>query len=51
MAPDEDTLRQIELEQKRKLKRKALNAEIIEQARVEYLMTKELSLIELLKMH
>lgn len=40
MGPDEETLREIELERIKKLKRKELNAELLEQARIEYIMTK-----------
>ncbi len=42
MAPDEETLRQIEREQAKKLKSKQLNAELLEQARIEYIMTRNL---------
>ena len=41
MEPDEETLRQIEIERKRKLARKEFNAELLEQAQIEYLMTRE----------
>lgn len=40
MGPDEETLREIELERRKKLKRKELNAELLEQARIEYIMTR-----------
>ena len=40
-GPDEETLRQIESERKRKLSRKEFNAELLMQARIEYLMTRE----------
>ena len=36
-GPDEETLRQIELERERKLKRKEFNAELALQARIEYI--------------
>ena len=49
MGPDEETLRQIEIERKKKLQRKEFNAELIEQARIEYLMTKDTALANLLK--
>lgn len=39
-APDEETLQAIERERKRKLQRKEFNSEMIEQARIEYLMTR-----------
>lgn len=42
MGPDEETLRQFEEEQQRKLKRKEFNAGILEQARIEYLMARDL---------
>lgn len=42
MAPDEETLRQIEEERLKKLKRKELNAESLEMARIEYIMTRNL---------
>lgn len=41
MGPDEETLREIELERIKKLKRKKLNAELLEQARIEYIMTRD----------
>lgn len=41
-APDEETLRQIEEERLKKLKRKELNAELLEMARIEYIMTRDL---------
>lgn len=41
MGPDEETLREIELERIKKLKRKELNAELLEQARIEYIMTRD----------
>lgn len=42
MGPDEETLRQIDEEQRKKLERKKLNADIIEQAWIEYLMERDL---------
>lgn len=42
MGPDEETLRQIELERIKKLKRKDLNNELLEQARIEYITTRDL---------
>jgi len=42
MGPDEETLRQIELERIKKLRRKELNNELLEQARIEYIMTRNL---------
>lgn len=36
MGPDEETLRQIEVERKRKLQRKEFNAELLEQAQIRY---------------
>lgn len=45
MAPDEETLRQIELERAKKLKRKQFNADLLEQARIEYIMTRNLLII------
>ena len=41
MGPDEETLSQIELECKKKLQRKELNAELLEIARIEYITTRE----------
>ena len=46
MAPDEETLRQIELERKKKLKRKEFNAELLETARLEYIATRNLLAIQ-----
>ncbi|MBR4641653.1 MAG: hypothetical protein IKO74_02885 [Selenomonadaceae bacterium] len=45
MAPDEETLRQIEHERAKKLKRKQFNAKLLEQARIEYIMTQNLLII------
>lgn len=45
MGPDEETLRQIEREQAKKLKRKQFNEELLEQARIEYIMTRNLLII------
>lgn len=45
MAPDEETLRQIELERAKKLKRKQFNADLLEQARIEYIITRNLLII------
>ena len=45
MGPDEETLRQIEREHAKKLKRKEFNAELLEQARIEYIMTRNLLII------
>ena len=42
MGPDEKTLREIELERIKKLKRRELNNELLEQARIEYIMTRDL---------
>lgn len=42
MGPDEEILWQIEEEQQKKLQRKKLNADMIEQARIEYLMVRDL---------
>ena len=42
MGPDEETLREIELERIKKLKRRELNNELLEQARIEYIMTRDL---------
>lgn len=42
MAPDEETLRKIEEERLKKLQRKELNAELLEMARIEYIMTRNL---------
>ncbi len=47
MGPDEETLRQIESERNRKLKRKEFNAELSLQARIEYIMARERFLSEL----
>ena len=41
-GPDEETLRQIESERQKKLKRKELNAELLEDARTEYIMSRNL---------
>ena len=41
MGPDDDTLRQIERERKKKLQRKELNSELLEIARIEYIMTRD----------
>ena len=46
MGSDEKTLRQIEIERKRKLERKEFNQELLEQARIEYLMTRKKFLSE-----
>lgn len=43
-GPDEETLRQIEVERRRKLKRKEFNAELLEQAQLNYLMNRDLIL-------
>lgn len=40
-GPDEETLRQIEQERKRKLKHKEFNAELLEQVRIEYLTARK----------
>ena len=42
MGPDEETLRQIELERKRKLQRKEFNAELLENAQIHYRMNRDL---------
>lgn len=42
MGSDEETLRQIEVERKRKLKLKEYYAELAEQAQIEYVMTREM---------
>ena len=42
MGPDEETLRQIEVERRRKLKRKEFDAELLEQAQIKYLMNRDL---------
>ena len=42
IGPDEETLRQIELERKKKLRRKEFNAELLEMARLEYISTRNL---------
>lgn len=47
MGPDEETLRQIEVERRRKLKRKEFNAELLEQAQINYLMNRDLILFDL----
>lgn len=47
MGPDEETLRQIEVERIRKLKRKEFNAELLEQAQIHYLMNRDLILSDL----
>ena len=47
MGSDEETLRQIEQERKRKLKRKEFNAELLEQVRIEYLTARKNFLSEL----
>ena len=47
MGPDEDTLRQIEIERRRKLKRKEFNVELLEQAQIHYLMNRDLILSDL----
>ena len=44
MGPDEETLRQIEVERKRKLQRKEFNMELLEQAQIRYLMNRDLIL-------
>ena len=41
-GPDEETLRQIESERQKKLKRKEFNAELSEKARTEYIMSRNL---------
>ena len=47
MEPDEETLRQIEVEHRRKLKRKEFNSELLEQAQIRYLMNRDLILSDL----
>ena len=44
MGPDEETLRQIEVERIKKLKRKEFNTELLEQAQIHYLMNRDLIL-------
>lgn len=41
-GPDEETLRQIKEERRKKLQRKELNAELLEMAQIEYIMTRDL---------
>ncbi len=43
MGSDEETLRQIEVERKRKLQRKEFNAELLEQAQIQYLLNRDLN--------
>ena len=47
MGPDEETLRQIEVERIKKLKRKEFNTELLEQAQIHYLMNRDLILSNL----
>lgn len=42
MGPDEETLRQIEEERRKKLKRKEFNTELLEMARIEYITKRDL---------
>ena len=46
MGPDEETLRQIEEERRKKLKRKDFNAELLEMARIEYITKRDLLAIQ-----
>lgn len=47
MGPDEEVLRQIELERKRKLKLKEFNAELLERSQIHYRMNRNLILSDL----
>lgn len=49
MGPDEETLRQIEMEQKRKLRRKIYNRELLEESQKDYFLDKNLMLSELMQ--
>ena len=46
MGPDEETLKQIELEQKRKLRRKIYNRELIKEAEKNYFLNRNFMLSE-----
>ena len=48
MGPDEETLRQIELEQKRKLRRKIYNRELLAESEKNHLLNKNLILTDLM---